>query len=556
MKTKKTKATVVFSMAMFAVLYISLIPVSGFMGVAGQQYRWMFGSYEVSLSQFAGVVTVIQIAICVTLVMTHRRLGVILSMLLLSMGALGAAFSIVRTKQMFAMPGIVMSVGAIFIILLLNRQMRWIAQKEQKIRQQAVTDPLTGLANRRGVLDFINQMLEKKKPFYLLFLDLDHFKEINDALGHKAGDVILQTISSKWRQLDNPGGLLGRNGGDEFLLILPDDGQVDVCRFMQECVDATAEGAYIEEIHNVCYATVSIGAAHFPSNADNCEELLRFADIAMYEAKEKGSNRYCLFKEQMGERARRKHELEGYVRNALEKDLFTLVFQPQFSLIDKKCRGYEALLRLMDEDGKQLDTTEFISVAEETGLIMELDLYVLEKALGMLCDVVKHEDNDQLITVNISSRQLVAMDFVTQLKKILEKTGFPPNRLEIEMTEYSYVKSVSRAITVMRELSELGIRIALDDFGTGHTSLSYLTMMPVNTIKIDKFFVDALGKDDRMDDFVHAVITMGHILDCEIVAEGIETERQMELLRSYHCDYLQGFLWGEPTTFEKLWGDM
>ncbi|MDD5901219.1 MAG: EAL domain-containing protein [Lachnospiraceae bacterium] len=547
MQNRKKQRSATIQMILLAFLYIALTPILLGMTRYGQ-LSFTFGNYTLFLSHFSGIIAIMQIAICISLVLTKHKHGMVLSLSLLFFAAFGAFQSIRLTKQMSSLPGIFMSIGGIFIVLLLYKQISKLAENEQLMRELSVTDSLTGLANRRGALDFIHEMIQDNRGFYLLFLDLDHFKEINDILGHKIGDTVLCSIAKKWKQFDNYGGILARNGGDEFIFVLPDNQNIEVSQVMQQFVDASSD-VHVENMDDLFNISVCIGAAHFPTNADTPEELLKCADIAMYVAKRAGNGQFRIFNDEMEKAAKRKHTLEEYIRKALENDSFYLVFQPQFSAADKSLRGFEALLRLNDEEGNPLNTGEFIDVAEHSGLILDLDNYVLEKALGIFRELTEQSDNRLILSVNISSKHLTGTDFVEEIQQILQKTCFPPSCLEIEMTEYSYVKSFRKAIQIINELTALGIKIALDDFGTGYTSLSYLTRMPVDTLKIDKSFIDNLGKNKKSEEFVNAIVSMGHILGCSVVAEGVELQEQLDDLRSYHCDYIQGFLWSKPLSF-------
>lgn len=511
----------------------------------------LLNRYSLLIDNMPGFISMVQVVVCIVLVGIDYKKGTITGIALLCFSGIGALMAALRGPQSTAILGTFMSVVGIFVVLLLHRQFRVIKNNEKVLEQQAVTDSLTGLMNRRGAFRFLNQMIADRKSFYLLFLDLDNFKEINDTLGHKVGDYLLQTISDRWGKLVRPNGMVARNGGDEFLIVLPDDGEVDVEEYMQELIDVLGDEIYLDGTGNVYHASVSIGSSHFPNDGNDAEELMKYADMAMYEAKTMGKKRYCTFSAQMKQDMERDLELEMYLRKALKEDLFTLAFQPQYTTGDKKLRGFETLLRLNDESGAPISPAEFIPVAEHSTLIIDIDEYVLKKALGMCRKLVEETGRSLTISVNVSAKHMVRNNFVDDIDNILKEIDFPASCLELELTEYCYVQSVEQAIRTISRLNELGVRIALDDFGTGYASLSYLSRMPMDVLKIDKSFVDNLGKDKESKDFIDAIISMGHTLGCRIVSEGVETEEQLALLRNSDCDYIQGYVWSKPISFEE-----
>ncbi len=514
------------------------------------------GSYSITANSMQGVFCVILIIIATLILAIEPNRGIIISSVLLLISTFGSLMMIFRNHTLSSLPGSCMTLGGLLLVIIFHHQI--MRQKRHFIDMltQATTDVLTQLPNRRYALEYLDMMIEQGKPFYLLFLDLDHFKDINDTIGHEAGDNLLKLVAGKFSALKPQGGLVARNGGDEFLIFVPDNAQNNIESFLKNLFDSVGYKICISEEHRqYYYGGVCVGVSHFPTNAQNSADLLKCADIAMYEAKDApGRNCYRIFNQQLADRQRRDIELESLIRTSLLEDRFTFVYQPQFTTQGKQLRGFEALIRLNGPNGQPISPAEFIPIAEQNGLILDLDYYVLDKTTRQLRDAIISSERQLTLSVNISASHMIGSAFVEDVKRILEINDFPARCLEIEVTEYVYAKSLDTAIQTINELRELGIKVALDDFGTGYASLAYLAKLPIDTLKIDKAFIDDLGTDTTSDDFVDMVISIGHILNCKVISEGVETESQLGFLRRSYCDYIQGFIWSKPVSLTEAIG--
>ena len=291
----------------------------------------------------------------------------------------------------------------------------------------------------------------------------------------------------------------------------------------------------------------SIGIVSYPKDATDPELLVRYADVAMYHGKNTGRNRWVVFDESMSHQIAREYELEAIIREAMDKQWFYLVYQPQFSAAEKKLRGFESLLRLRTDKGEFVSPGEFIPIAEKSDLIFAIDEMVIRRATRDFREMINVPGNTLTLSVNISAKHIVEPGFVETVKKILEEENFPAGSFEIEITEYCMVESMEKAIEAMNRLKELGVILAMDDFGTGYSSMSYLSRMPIDVLKVDKSLVDNIGEGQKKENqFVNMIISMGHLLGAIVIAEGVEDESQLSLIRAAECDYVQGYIWGRP----------
>jgi diguanylate cyclase (GGDEF)-like protein/PAS domain S-box-containing protein len=421
---------------------------------------------------------------------------------------------------------------------------------EEQLRHSALHDALTGLPNRSFLLDRLERAIQRARRsprhlFALLFLDLDRFKTINDSLGHQVGDLLLINIGQRLQALVSPGDTVARLGGDEFVILLES---------IAGEADATATVGRIEQAlrapftlggHEL-FASASIGILVGSGHYERPEDLLRDADMAMYRAKALGGGRHEAFSEPLHIEARARLQLETDLHRALERREFALFYQPIVSLESRQVIGAEALLRWQHPLRGLVAPQEFIPLAEETGLIEPLGRWVLREACTQAREWHRRGHTQLSISVNVSVRELQSPGFAEAVKATLEESGLAAGQLIIEMTESAYMEHVTLTSAVVERLRELGVQIAFDDFGTGYSSLSYLRHFRVNRIKIDRSFIhDLTGDTDDMA-ITGAMIAMAHQLNIAVVAEGVETEEQLELLRGYGCDTAQGYLISRP----------
>ena len=279
--------------------------------------------------------------------------------------------------------------------------------------------------------------------------------------------------------------------------------------------------------------------------------MLRDAETALARTRNMSEQRICIFNEKMENLDIKQREAEFLVKEALKNKYFYLVFQPQFTTDEKKLRGFETLIRCRKPDCSIVSPAEFIPAAEKSNLIMRIDDFVLQTAMTEFKPLLANAENDITLSINISAKTMGSKDFISRIRRIIEGTGFPTENLELEITEYSFAESMETTISNIKALHEMGIKIALDDFGTGYTSIKQLMMLPINILKVDKSLIDDIESSQSMRDVVDSVIYMGHVMNCEVISEGVEKEAQLDILREHKCDFIQGFIWGKPVDFEE-----
>lgn len=488
--------------------------------------------------RLSGVITAFQFMTAIWMTLTDASKGGKIALGLLGYSMVMAAMNMLQTKDSTAAPGVCFLTASVFAIALIRNGIR----KEQNLSNM---DMLTGIANRRSMVALIHEYVERKEPFYLLYMDLDHFKYLNDIQGHEKGDKVLKQVVELWKTVDRKQTTLGRIGGDEFLCLVSRKTPIDIEDLAAQYVSVLSNWRD-EDKYSGFYLSASVGIAAYPEDARNVKEMLRKADIAMYSAKKDGRNNYCKYDAWFDRAFLREQNVEIILREAFKNHKFYLVYQPQFETATKKIHGFEALIRLDNGNGEQIGPGEFIPVAEKSTLIIEIGEFVLREATKDFASYMR-EHRDLTLSINISAKQILSDDFVNLVKEILQENQFPPECLEIEITEYCLMDATEEAIAVINELKQIGIHLAMDDFGTGYSSLSYLTRLPIDMIKIDKSLIDTISEGE----IVSAIIPMGHALGCKLIAEGVEEQRQVELLSQKGCDYVQGFIWGKPMSFDK-----
>lgn len=425
-------------------------------------------------------------------------------------------------------------------------------ERARKLEHYVAThDMLTDLPNRQLFHDRLDEALANarrtRSRVALLFLDLDRFKLTNDTLGHAAGDRLLQSVAERLAQCIRTSDTVARLGGDEFTAILPGiQRSQDVARVANKILDALARPFVLDGIE--LYITTSIGISMFPTDGVDSETLLKNADIAMYRAKANGRNNFQFYTPAMNEKALERMELEYSLRQAADREEFVLHYQPQVDVTTGRIVGMEALLRWKHPTLGMLMPSEFIPLAEETGLIVPIGEWVLRTACAQGREWLDQGLPEVGIAVNFSARQFQRQNPVKTVTRVLSETGLPPDLLELELTESAVMRDAEAASATLRQLKQLGIHLSLDDFGTGYSSLSHLKRFPLEKLKIDKLFIGSLTVDPNDRAITSAIIAMAHSLQLEPIAEGVETLAQLDALRNLKCEKMQGFLFSGAVT--------
>lgn len=440
----------------------------------------------------------------------------------------------------------------------LHRVIRYAVERkrtELELVRLAHYDQLTALPNRTLLRERVNHALARAMRsgtgIATLVLDMDRFKEINDTLGHELGDKLLIEAGRRIRASVRDQDTVARLGGDEFAIVLEGvSGAKEVLAVIERICESLGELSSIDG--HAIKSSASIGIAIYPENGSDLSELLRAADLAMYQAKSSGRGRYQFFADAMQEEAQSRHALEWALRRAVERKEFRLVYQPQLCLRTGTPIGVEALLRWMSPTRGLLSPQHFIAGLEEFGLINELGEWVLQTACEQVCQWHSMKFEPMRIGVNVSAQQLEDPMLIDKIRRALADTKLAPEFLELELTESSLMSDPAEAGALLREIRRVGVRISIDDFGTGYSSLTYLHDFPLNALKIDKQFVRSVDSNDRGAPISNMIIGLGKNLGLEVIAEGVETELQLERLRAQGCDIAQGYLYARPESPEKL----
>ncbi len=427
-------------------------------------------------------------------------------------------------------------------------------QAEERIHYLANFDPLTGLPNRTQLNDHLKYALSLAKRsnghLALIFLDLDHFKDINDTLGHSVGDALLIEVAGRLRLMLREEDTVTRLGGDEFILLLPGVDALGAANVAQKLLDAVVE-SYLIELHDLTL-TASIGIALYPGDGVDLEALCKSADIAMYRAKQEGRQCYRFFTPEMQARSMRNLQLVNALRHALEQEQLQVYYQPQVSMPGGRIIGAEALLRWRHPEFGMVSPAEFIPVAESSGLILPIGEWVLRCAVRQVKAWIDDGHAPLIIAVNLSAVQFHHPDLPELVTRILDEEGLPPEYLELELTEGVAMHNPQGAIAVMNNLHERGVRMSIDDFGTGYSSLSYLKKFKVYKLKIDQSFVRDISSNSEDKAIVSAIINLAKSLGLQTIAEGVETAGQLAFLREQGCDEMQGYLFSKPVPREQF----
>lgn len=537
MKEKRKKIAFIL-LALLAVLFEAMIVMIPNGGNITVETRYGMTSFNCR-----GVLQALLSLVCICTVCIDNVKGLIFTIIMLLGSASGMVMSAYQRKSLEGLPGALTLVLSIVSAAIICKQFR-------KIENDSITDVVTGILNRRGFIEKLDGLVRHNDKFYLMFVRVKNLKSINDNLGYEYGDKAIRMISDRIIDTAGENAIVSKIDGTEFAIYIPGDSDIShkankILRSIYDSVDLSFEGVSASFYFNA-YA----GVACYPDDATDSLTLMKYADMAMYRASKLEEGKILFFNKQLEEELLRRTEVERCIKESLKNDYFTLVYQPQFSAIDKKLRGFETLIRMKLPNGVSISPGEFISVAEKTDLIFEIDNYVLNRALTEFKDYVHTPQGDITLSVNVSAKDISAPDFPDKLEKVLTKTGFPATCLEIEITEYSLYDSLNQTVANINKIKEKGVKLALDDFGTGYTALAQLLKLPFDLLKIDKSLIDNIERSELSRDFVSLVIYMGHVMNSEVISEGVESESQLELLKNQECDFIQGYVWSRPISFE------
>lgn len=440
----------------------------------------------------------------------------------------------------------------VYVAMTLDISERKIA--EDQLNYLAYYDSLTGLPNRRLLNDRLQQAMKEAhrndKLVAFLFIDLDHFKNINDSMGHDAGDILLIEAAKRLSNCVRENDTVARLGGDEFTLILSSLNHVnDAIHISEKIMDSFSKPFNIQNMN--IFITASIGVTLYPLDDSNADGLLKNADAAMYHAKELGRNNFQFYNHQMTEKVAERLKLESDLQDALEHNEFTLLYQPRIDIQNSTVVGMEALIRWQHPHEGFIYPERFICVAEESGHIIPIGKWVLQEACKQTQSL--HSSGIPIpVSVNLSARQLEEPELVQMVAQVLNETELKPALLELEITESMLMSDINRVIQVLEELSDLGVTISVDDFGTGYSSLAYLKQFPISTLKIDRSFICDTPENKDDVSITIAIINMANALGLKTVAEGVETKEQVDFLKHYNCNQVQGHYFSKPIPFNEI----
>lgn len=489
-----------------------------------------------------------QLLLSVELVIKEKNQGFYAQLIINIFNILFCLQGSILRGEVTAIPGIPMSLVSIGLSYIIYKQNKNISKSMEVLHHYAFIDELTGLPNRKERMTLINELIsgsEKKPAFSLVMINLDNFKMINDSLGHQIGDVMMIEIVNNLRDFIKAPDSIGRIGGDEFLVIIEGaKTEIEIETYVKKMSAIINKPFYYKE--KDYRMTASFGISRYPKDSVTASELMQQVDIALFRAKSHGKNQMEFFDEKMQITLENQLNIERKLSSAIENKELYIEFQPQYKLPSGELRGFEVLARWCNPIIGQVSPTSFIPMAESNGLIVSIGKWIMKEACFGFEKLVSEYKIPPTLSINVSVVQFQDPEFIPYVKSIIEASGIEPKYLEFEITESVCITSPEVARHILTELKLLGIKISLDDFGTGYSSLSYLRTLPLDVVKIDKSFIEPIGKIPNEKNIVKTIIDMAHQLDLEVIAEGIEEKIQYDYLIQNNCDYVQGNYIGKP----------
>ncbi|MCR5539293.1 MAG: bifunctional diguanylate cyclase/phosphodiesterase [Ruminococcus sp.] len=521
---------------------------------AGSHKVLSIAGSSISVYAFAGVFSAISNIAVMFMAVYFGKRGFIAALILVILQFPSMLNGIIRHHNLQSLPGAFTNIFTIIAVVIIYFNNEKIDKFQKNIREQAITDMMTGLPNRFACQELVESLLKDGEKFAVVSIDFDSFKSINDTMGRDAGNKLIIAIAERWKNAANNSetgtvDFMTRQSGDEFTLIIrgyeTDDDILKTIRHYQSLLEdkLTVDGCDM-------YVRGSFGYALYPDDADISDHLFTYADAAMYEVKRTNSSEKVMRFSKELMKIERTLEIERKVRKALDDDTVSFELQPQYDM-SHRLRGFESLARIDDGSGNVLTPTEFIPVAEKVGLVDKVDLRVFRHSAAFFGELVRKTGAKITLSVNVSVRHLMKNDFLEEVKSILRSSGLPPEQLEIEITESVLIDSAEKALQCINDIKDMGVKIAIDDFGTGYSSLSYLYNFPADLLKVDKSFIDKMNTNESSKQYVAAIISIGHIMKFDVISEGVEDKEQLDTLKDIGCDYIQGFIWGKPLPKEE-----
>lgn len=529
-------------LALCMILNIGLLITTARVSAAPQEVLHL-GDVVIAVSGFAGSIQSVIFLLCIVMVCVDNKWGVRFSIVTLFFAFMGSLKATVTSSSLQSLPGVIYNFILLISLLIISNQFT-------KRVHASKTDSVTGLYNRVGFMERIDEVIAKKKPVHLISIRIRNFYTVRDDLGYEFGDKVLKIAGERVREAAGDKACVSCLDATNFVVLIPAD--MDGIEVTRKIIHSVTAVIAVEKgnatLH--CHLTAYAGIASFPKNAKTTAELLRYSDIAMRHCVNEKKGFLVIFDDGLEQQFVRDGQIEAIVKESLDNGYIYLVYQPQYDATTKRLRGFEVLSRLEMPDGTKISPGEFITTAEKTDLIMHIDRYVLNRAMVEMNRLMEITGTRFVFSVNASAKSISSPYFADAVMEVLAKTKFPADCLELEITEYSFAHSAKQVEKNINKLKDAGIKIALDDFGTGYTSLAQLIKLPIDVLKIDKSLVDGIEESEVSRDFIDSIIYMGHLMNCEVVSEGVESERQLSILKEKKCDMIQGFVWGRPMSLE------
>ncbi|WP_191017455.1 putative bifunctional diguanylate cyclase/phosphodiesterase [Treponema zioleckii] len=507
-------------------------------------------SVHLPIQTIQGTSSALNMLLCILMVFTDYNYGrkIALSCILLTISI--DLFIIFSSGDFTPFPGIITSLITLITVEFASRY-------SKKITISSYTDSLTGLRNRRAFINTLDDFMETNTPFYLAYFELKNLHAINEKSGYKIGDIGIKAVAGRLSQCCATNMELGKDflfrldGSSAFALIFTVEQNAekklsDLIYVLENPITFKRGSGNLD-----FKVDLAAGLVKFPENGRTFLDLSKNIDTALNYAKLTNKHFAIFSDKELQEVQKKKYGIVNLINDAFENDRFTLMYQPEFNAATKEIRGFEALLRLKGEHNEIILPEAFIPEAEKSALIKKIGEYVLEHAMLEFKEIIKKTQSELILSVNISAMEIADPHFASVIEKLVEKTLFPPQCLELEITEHSLTTSSETVFENMVRLKNSGIQFALDDFGNGYSSISQLLKVPIDLIKIDKSIIENIDSNSINQEIVDTMIYMGHILKCKVLSEGVESENQLEIIKKHGCDYVQGFVWSKPLSFEE-----